>query len=30
MNQVLDELGEPGLDPFVDGAGRRVLRDVEW
>jgi metal-responsive CopG/Arc/MetJ family transcriptional regulator len=30
MNQVLDELGEAGADPFVDGAVRRVLKDVEW
>jgi succinate dehydrogenase/fumarate reductase flavoprotein subunit len=30
MNQVLDELGEPGLDPFLAGAARRVLKDVEW
>ena len=30
MNQVLAELGEPGIDPFLDGAGRRVLKDVEW
>lgn len=30
MNQVLDELGERGPDPFVDGAVRRVLKDVEW
>lgn len=30
MNQVLDELGEPGTDCFVDGAVRRVLKDVEW
>jgi succinate dehydrogenase/fumarate reductase flavoprotein subunit len=30
MNQVLDELGQPELDPFVGGAVRRVLKDVEW
>jgi hypothetical protein len=30
MNHVLDELGVPGPDPFVDGAVRRVLKDVEW
>jgi hypothetical protein len=30
MNQVLDELGEPRLDPFLDAAGRRLLEDVEW
>lgn len=30
MNQVLDELGEPGVDRFLDGAVRRVLQDVEW
>lgn len=30
MNQVLDELGGLGVDPFLDGAARRVLKDVEW
>ena len=30
MNQVLDELGDSGVDPFVDSAARRVLKDVEW
>ena len=30
MNEVLDELGTPGADPFLDRAARRVLRDVEW
>ncbi len=30
MNQVLDELGEPRPDPFLDGAVRRVLKTVEW
>jgi succinate dehydrogenase/fumarate reductase flavoprotein subunit len=30
MNHVLDELGEPVPDPFLDGAVRRVLKDVEW
>jgi hypothetical protein len=30
MNQVLDDLGDAGLDPFVDGAVRRTLKDVEW
>ena len=30
MNQVLDELGEPGRDSFMEGAARRVLKDVEW
>lgn len=30
MNRVLDDLGEPGPDPFLDGAGRRVLKAVEW
>jgi hypothetical protein len=30
MNHVLDELGVPKPDPFVDGAVRRVLKDVEW
>jgi metal-responsive CopG/Arc/MetJ family transcriptional regulator len=30
MNQVLDELGELERDPFVAGAVRRVLKDVEW
>jgi hypothetical protein len=26
----VDELGQPELDPFVGGAVRRVLKDVEW
>lgn len=30
MNQVLDELGGAGLDPFVGSAVRRTLKDVEW
>ena len=30
MNQVRAELGEPGPDPFLDRAARRVLKDVEW
>jgi hypothetical protein len=30
MNEVLDALGEPGFDPFLEGASRRVLKDVEW
>lgn len=30
MNQVLDELGDGGRDPFLDGAVRRTLKDVEW
>lgn len=30
MNQVLDALGEHGLDPFLGGAARGVLMDVEW
>jgi metal-responsive CopG/Arc/MetJ family transcriptional regulator len=30
MNRVLDELGEAEGDAFLDAAGRRVLKDVEW
>jgi metal-responsive CopG/Arc/MetJ family transcriptional regulator len=30
MNEVLDELGHPEIEPFVGGAARRVLKDVEW
>jgi hypothetical protein len=30
MNRVLEELGEAGPEPFVAGAARRVLEDVEW
>ena len=30
MNQVLDQLGEPGPDRFVNVATRRVLKDLEW
>lgn len=30
MNRVIDELGEPGLDPFVDYASRRALRSTQW
>ena len=30
MNTVVDELGNAALDAFVQGAGRRVLRNVAW
>jgi len=30
MNVVADELGEAASDSFVQRAGRRVLRSVEW
>ncbi len=30
MNRVVDELGDAAADPFVQRAGRRVLRNVEW
>ena len=31
MNAVVDELGDaPPADAFVQGAGRRMLRSVEW
>lgn len=30
MNAVLDQLGQPEIDPFVGGAVQRVLKDVEW
>jgi metal-responsive CopG/Arc/MetJ family transcriptional regulator len=30
MDQVLDALGERRHDPFLGGAARRVLKDVEW
>lgn len=29
MNAVVDEVDEP-VDPFVDEAGRQILRRVEW
>jgi hypothetical protein len=30
MNVVLDELGDAAPDSFVQRAGRRMLRRVEW
>lgn len=30
MNVVVDELGDAAADPFVQQAGRRMLRSVEW
>jgi metal-responsive CopG/Arc/MetJ family transcriptional regulator len=30
MNVVVDELGDAAPDAFVQRAGRRVLRSVEW
>lgn len=30
MNRVVEQLGEPTVDPFVAGASRRVLRDTKW
>jgi len=30
MNAVVAQLGEPGPDPFVARAARRVLKSVEW
>ena len=30
MNIVADELGDAAPDAFVQRAGRRVLRSVEW
>jgi len=30
MNAVVEQLGESGSDPFVAGAGRRVLKSVAW
>jgi hypothetical protein len=30
MNVVVDELGDAAPDAFVQLAGRRVLRSVEW
>jgi metal-responsive CopG/Arc/MetJ family transcriptional regulator len=30
MNEVLEEVGQAGPDPFVDGVARRVLEAVEW
>jgi metal-responsive CopG/Arc/MetJ family transcriptional regulator len=30
MNEVLEEVGQTGPDPFVGGAARRVLEAVEW
>lgn len=30
MNVVIDELGDPAPDPFVQRAGRRMLTSVEW
>lgn len=30
MNRVVDRLGEPGLDPFLTAAARRVFERNEW
>lgn len=30
MNVVVDDLGEAAPDSFVERAGRRMLRSVEW
>ena len=30
MNSVVDELGDAAPDEFMERAGRRVLRSVEW
>lgn len=30
MNVVVDDLGKSAQDPFVERAGRRILRSVEW
>lgn len=30
MNVALDELGDAARDSFVQQAGRRLLRNVEW
>jgi hypothetical protein len=30
MNVVVDELGSAATDTFVQRAGRRVLKSVEW
>jgi hypothetical protein len=30
MNRVVELLGEADADPFVAGAGRRVLERNEW
>jgi metal-responsive CopG/Arc/MetJ family transcriptional regulator len=30
MNDVLHEIGQPEVDPFLNHASRRVLKDVEW
>jgi metal-responsive CopG/Arc/MetJ family transcriptional regulator len=30
MNQVVEQLGEPGPEPFLADAARRVLERTEW
>ena len=30
MNSVIDQLGDPVVDPFVTVAARRVLERTEW
>ena len=30
MNRIVEQLGEAAVDPFVDGAARRLLKRVEW
>jgi hypothetical protein len=30
MNEVLEKVGQTRVDPFVGGAARLVLKDVEW
>ena len=29
-NRVIDQLGDPGVDPFVTAVARRVLERTEW
>jgi metal-responsive CopG/Arc/MetJ family transcriptional regulator len=30
MNRVVDQLGEPGPDPFLAAAARRAFERTEW
>lgn len=30
MNRVVERLGEPGPEPFLTGAARRVFERTEW
>lgn len=30
LDRVIDDVGGPAVDPFVSGAGQRILEATEW